>query len=151
MLSTSTSTVKTQSLKVKRCASKPEPESKTTQVLPETQGQDKLEEFNQTNDYWQRRSYYESTAGSIEGLSANASKPAHPATENINALSDSMLEDVITEVKKVEGKNNNEGAEIVDDVINNVCKDISNKHTNETSQGEDGEKREEKGNKKKPA
>ncbi|KAI3703955.1 hypothetical protein L1987_74154 [Smallanthus sonchifolius] len=82
MLSTSTSTIKNQRLKVKLRASKPEPGSKTTQVLPETQGQDKLEEFNQIDDYWQRRSYYESTAGSIEGLSANASKLAHPTTES---------------------------------------------------------------------
>ncbi|KAI3744633.1 hypothetical protein L1987_57721 [Smallanthus sonchifolius] len=37
-------------------------------------------------------------------------------------FSDSMLEDVITEVKKVEGQNNNEGVEIVDDVIKNVAK-----------------------------
>ncbi|KAI3814017.1 hypothetical protein L1987_18759 [Smallanthus sonchifolius] len=69
-----------------------------------------------------------------------------------------MLEDVITEVKKVEGQNNNEGAEMVNDVIKNVCKDISKQHTNEvvtneTSQGEggeDGEKKEEKGNERKP-
>ncbi|KAI3783984.1 hypothetical protein L1987_43075 [Smallanthus sonchifolius] len=239
MLSTSTSIVKNQTLKVKLRA----------QVLQETQtqGQDKPKEFSQTDDYWQRRSYYESTAG-IEGLSANASKPAHPATESewihmiksktkaldtymsethelivegyekyksekiFDAIdewrfrlkhygdkynkelnedkaaqaekgeneekrtqsqkmmvslfdttqfhfSDSMLEDVITEVKKVEGQNNNEGAKIVDDVIKNVCKDISKKHTNEvvineTAQGEggeDGEKKEEKGNDKKPA
>ncbi|KAI3810678.1 hypothetical protein L1987_20300 [Smallanthus sonchifolius] len=60
---------------------------------------------------------------------------------------------------KVEGQNNNESAEIVDDVIKNVCKDISKHHTNEvvtneTAQGEggeDGEKKEEKGNEKKPA
>ncbi|KAI3784402.1 hypothetical protein L1987_43501 [Smallanthus sonchifolius] len=73
-------------------------------------------------------------------------------------LNDSMLEDVITEVKKVEGQNNNEGAGIADDVIKNVCKDISKQHTNEvvineTTQGEggeDGEKNEEKGNEKKP-
>ncbi|KAI3797169.1 hypothetical protein L1987_32422 [Smallanthus sonchifolius] len=235
MLSTSTSTVKNQTLKVKLCA----------QVLPktQTQGQDKAEEFNQTDDYWQSRSYYESTTGTIEGLSANASKPAHPETESewidmiksktkaldtymsethelivegygkykseeiFDAIdewrfrlkhygdkykkelnkdkaalaekgeseekrtqsqkmmvslfdttqfrfSDSMLEDVITEVKKVEGQNNNEGAENVDDVIKNVCKDISKQHTNETAQGEGGEngkKKEEKGNEKKPA
>ncbi|KAI3670730.1 hypothetical protein L1987_87726 [Smallanthus sonchifolius] len=137
MLSTSTSTVKNQSAKVKLRA----------QVLLETQtqGQDKLEEFNQTDDYWQRRSYYESTAGLIEWLSANASKPAHPATEShygdkynkeLNEdkaalaekgenekkrtqsqkmmvslfdttqfrFGDSMLEDIITEVKKHKGK-----------------------------------------------
>ncbi|KAI3824560.1 hypothetical protein L1987_06023 [Smallanthus sonchifolius] len=34
-------------------------------------------------------------------------------------FSDSILEDVVTEMKKVEGQNNNEGAEIVDDVIKN--------------------------------
>ncbi|KAI3815024.1 hypothetical protein L1987_14676 [Smallanthus sonchifolius] len=74
-------------------------------------------------------------------------------------FNDSMLEDVITEVKKVEGQNNNKGVEIVDDVIKNVCKDISKQHTNEvvnneTTQGEggeDGEKKEEKRNEKKPA
>ncbi|KAI3800881.1 hypothetical protein L1987_28980 [Smallanthus sonchifolius] len=152
---------------------------------------------------------------SIEGLSANASKPAHPTIESewihmikskTKALDTYMSEthelivegygkykteeifDAIDEgrfrlkhygdkynkelnedkaaqaekweneekrtqsqkMMKVEGKNNNEGAEIVDDVTKNVCKDISKQHTNETAQGEDGEKKEEKGNEKKP-
>ncbi|KAI3827134.1 hypothetical protein L1987_01203 [Smallanthus sonchifolius] len=145
------------------------------QVLLETQtqGQDKLEEFNQTDDYWQRRSYYESTAGLIEWLSANASKPAHPATESHygDKYNKELNEDKAAQAEKGENEKKRTqsqkmmvslfdttqfrfGDSMLEDVITEVKKHHNEVVTNETAQGEggeDGEKKEEKGNEKKPA